>query len=232
VNLTRTHRMFVGVAIVAFALVGVPPNADAQVIFACVNDANGTLKIVSPGTACPNNSTLVSLNQVGPQGPAGPQGPPGPTGPQGAQGLTGATGAQGLQGPAGPTGPQGPPGPAGNNLFANVDVNTDDTSIHPMIITNGSPGALLNCGEGGSSSDFIYPGLGAECHVTFLTDISACAGVASAPAGLVNHDGSGVIATVQMGVPDNQTVKIITTDYTGGTKNPTISGFQLIVVCP
>lgn len=224
-NLTRTHGLFVGVAIVAFAVVGVPANADAQVIFACVNNANGTIKIVPPDTACPNNSTLVSLNQVGPQGPAGP------TGPQGPQGLTGATGPQGPQGATGPTGPQGPPGPAANTLFANVDVNLDDTSIHPLVISNGSPGASLDCGEVGLPSDFLFHE-GAECHVTFLTDISACAGVASAPAGLANHDGSGVTATVQMGFPDNQTVKIITTDYTGGTKNPTISGFQLIVFCP
>jgi collagen triple helix repeat protein len=226
VNLTKTHGLFVVVAIVAFALVGVPANADAQVIYACVNNANGTLKIVSPGTACPNNSVLVSLNQAGPQGPTGPQGPQGPTG------ATGPQGPQGLTGPAGPTGPQGPPGTAANTLFANVDVNLDDEFPHPMVITNGSPGASLDCGEAGPTSDFIYPGLGAECHVTFLTDISACAGVASTPAGKANLDGSGVTATVQMGFPDNQTVKIITSDYTGGTRHPTVSGFQLIVVCP
>lgn len=226
-NLTRTHGLFVGVAIVAFALVGVPANADAQVIFACVNNANGTIKIVPPGTACPNNSTLVSLNQVGPQGPAGPtgpQGPPGPTGPQGPQGLTGATGAQG---PQGATGPQGPPGPASNILFANFDF--DDAGN--LRLLNASPGAFVTSGAP-PDPDFS---VASEYHVTFPnTDISACAGVASTPAGKANQDGGGVSATVQMGFPDNQTVKIITTDYRlqAPFPNYSISGFQLIVFCP
>jgi len=227
VNLTKTHGLSVGVAIVAFALVGVPANADAQVL-ACVNNSNGTLKIVSPGTPCPNNSTLVSLNAVGPQGPPGPTGPKGDTGATGATGATGPTGPKGDTGATGATGPQGPPGTAGNILFANVAVSTGD--IEGLLIVNASPGASLSCTDFRVPPGFSVPS--GECHVTFPTDISACAGVASAPAGFANADSGGISAAVQMGFPDNQTVKVITSDFTGGTKNDTDSGFQLIVFCP
>src|SRR5262249_831026 len=148
VNLTKTHGLSVGVAIVAFALVGVPANADAQVL-ACVNNSNGTLKIVSPGTPCPNNSTLVSLNAVGPHRPPGPPGPKGDTGATGAAGATGPTGPKGDTGATGATGPQGPPGTAGNILFANVAVSTGD--IEGLLIVNASPGASLSC------TDFRVP---------------------------------------------------------------------------
>jgi len=232
VNLTKTHGLFVAVAIVAFALVGVPANADAQVTFACVNNSNGTIKIVPPNTACPNNSMLVSLNQAGPQGPAGP---PGPTGPKGDTGATGATGATGPTGPkgdtgatgaAGATGPQGPPGPASNILFANVNVSL---VVEGLVLVNSSPAASLSCTDPSVPAGFSV-GSG-ECHVTFPRDISACAGVASTPAGLTNSAGI-ISASVQMGFPDNQTVKVITFIGNGALSDTSDSGFQLIVVCP
>ena len=91
-NLTKTHGMFVSVAMGVFALIGFSANADAQgnTIFACVNTFSGVVKVVSAGTVCPSGSILESWNIVGPQGPAGQPGPPGPAGPQGPQGEPGA----------------------------------------------------------------------------------------------------------------------------------------------
>ena len=124
-NLTKTHGMFVSVAMGVFALIGFSANADAQgnTIFACVNTFSGVVKVVSAGTVCPSGSILESWNVVGPQGPAGQQGPPGPAGPQGAQGPQGPAGQPGPPGPAGPQGPQGPqgePGAPATKLFAFV----------------------------------------------------------------------------------------------------------------
>lgn len=81
-------------------------NAGAQVIQACVA-GDGTVRIVSSGTACKRSETSISWNQIGPQGPQGTQGPQGPQGIPGPQGLTGPQGATGATGPAGPQGPAG-----------------------------------------------------------------------------------------------------------------------------
>jgi hypothetical protein len=69
--------------VVALAL---GPSADAQQISACVNNSDGTLRIVAPNTTCRSHETPLSWNAVGIQGP---------------KGDTGATGATGAQGPAG-----------------------------------------------------------------------------------------------------------------------------------
>jgi hypothetical protein len=45
-----------------------------QVIFACVNQSSGELKIVAANATCSNNSKLFSWNVTGPSGPAGPAG--------------------------------------------------------------------------------------------------------------------------------------------------------------
>lgn len=69
-----------------------------QVIYACVNNASGTIHIISAGSACASNEIKLNWNNEGPAGPAGPIGPAGPTGPAGADGDAG---------PAGPAGPSG-----------------------------------------------------------------------------------------------------------------------------
>jgi len=112
--------------VVALALA--PISADAQQISACVNNNDGTIRIVAQNTTCRNNEHLLAWNVAGPAGPVGPagatgaqgpagatgpQGPAGPVAPQGLQGLTGAAGATSAQGPAGAIGAPGPQGPAG-----------------------------------------------------------------------------------------------------------------------
>jgi hypothetical protein len=102
--------------------------APDDVLYACMGDRSGALRIVPEGTICLCGETLIIWNiegPVGPAGPAGAQGRPGAPGPQRAQGATGAQGeqgpqggqvepgAQGPQGDSGPQGEQGEPGPAG-----------------------------------------------------------------------------------------------------------------------
>ena len=78
--------------------VSLPP---AVVLFGCVNNSSGAIRIVDQSTTCKSTEHKIHWNQVGPQGP---QGSRGPQGPQGPQGLEGPQGPQGLQGPQGPSG--------------------------------------------------------------------------------------------------------------------------------
>jgi Collagen triple helix repeat (20 copies) len=103
-----------GAFVVTLALA--PISADAQQIFACVNNNSGAVRIVAQGAACRTPESLVTWNVVGPQGPPGPAGPAGalgPLGPQGPAGPAGAGGSAGQQGPAGPQGMRGEPGERG-----------------------------------------------------------------------------------------------------------------------
>ena len=45
------------------------------VISACVQNANGSMRIVTNTTSCKNSETLLQWNQQGPAGPMGPAGP-------------------------------------------------------------------------------------------------------------------------------------------------------------
>jgi hypothetical protein len=94
-----------GAFVVALALT--PISADAQQIFACINNNSGAVRIVAQGAACRTPESLVTWNVVGPQGPPGPAGPAGALGPPGPQGPAGPAGAQGSAGQQGPAGPQG-----------------------------------------------------------------------------------------------------------------------------
>src|SRR5262249_57852655 len=101
-NIMTRAAGIAGAFVVALALA--PISADAQQIFACVNNSSGEVKLVGQNATCPNNATLVAWNVVGPQGvpgPAGPAGPVGPVGPAGAIGPAGPAGAQGLPGTPG-----------------------------------------------------------------------------------------------------------------------------------
>ena len=114
-----------GSLIIACALLGLsagPQKASAQQIFACVNQ-NGGISIVAPSASCPQNSTKISWNSIG---PAGPTGATGPQGAQGAAGPVGPSGPVGPTGPVGPVGPVGPQGPAGGQLaFSEYSCSSD-----------------------------------------------------------------------------------------------------------
>jgi hypothetical protein len=89
--------------VIAAALVGAAVGAQAQIINACVDNRNGSIRVASTA-GCRASESPLSWNQVGPQGPQGVQGVPGP------QGAPGVPGPQGAAGPAGAQGPQGIPG--------------------------------------------------------------------------------------------------------------------------
>jgi hypothetical protein len=86
--MTRGLRLVGAAFVVALALV--PGSAEAQQIFACVNNSSGTIHVVAPNVACQSNEVLLNWNVAGPQGPAGPIGSVGPAGPQGPAGPGGA----------------------------------------------------------------------------------------------------------------------------------------------
>jgi len=96
----------------------IPSTAAAQnsVIYACVRNASGQVRIVASPAACSKTEVAVQWSVIGAQGPAGevgPQGPIGPAGPVGSPGATGLPGEIGPEGPQGVPGAQGEPGLAG-----------------------------------------------------------------------------------------------------------------------
>lgn len=89
-------QCLLGGAVLAMGLTGLASNIEAADINACVNEVNGLVRIVAPGTVCKPVETAMTWNSTGPAG------------------ATGAAGPVGAAGPAGPAGPEGPPGPAGS----------------------------------------------------------------------------------------------------------------------
>ena len=86
------NRVLIGVAVVATLLGAgtVITLADTGgVIFACVNNSNGSVRIVAAQVSCKPNETAAHWNVIGPAGPPGPQGPAGPAGAQGPPGESG-----------------------------------------------------------------------------------------------------------------------------------------------
>ena len=117
-----SRRVLAPLSIVAVIgiLVG-PGSAMAQddVYTGCLAPTGAVTRMAigdEPLSPCPEGSTLITLNETGPQGP---QGEPGPQGEQGLPGEIGPAGPQGEQGlpgevgPAGPQGEQGLPGEIG-----------------------------------------------------------------------------------------------------------------------
>ena len=100
----------------------------ATIIYGCVNNSTGAIRIVSQNTVCKSSEHKVHWNQAGPQGPQGPQGP---------------KGAQGQQGPQGPQGAQGPQGPAGlavgNSAFLAAGSDVPLASFPGAVIAQTNP---------------------------------------------------------------------------------------------
>ncbi|HEX9437184.1 MAG TPA: hypothetical protein VGA16_08525, partial [Candidatus Limnocylindria bacterium] len=93
------RRLYVAITAIALTLsaVGLARAFEpGDVIYACVSEHTGAVKIVSATETCGKSDQRISWNSqgpVGPQGPAGPQGSPGPAGPSGAPGPAGTVGA-------------------------------------------------------------------------------------------------------------------------------------------
>ena len=182
---------------VLVTLVGISAYAEALVL--CVNPSGS----VFASEQCKGGTIQLNPGAVGLTGPQGPAGPAGPAGP------TGATGSVGPAGPTGATGPAGPAGSSGNVLFANV----------------AGDGTLLS-GTAGTSVD-AHSLLSGIYFIHFGTDVSACAGVATA-------GGGSATANLFMGfdgVPDRVAILWRHFDPSDGFYHDTDVTFQLIVVC-
>jgi len=106
-------------AVLVVSSVGFASAITTGLIYACVNNSSGTIKIVTATTQCSNNEIQLVWNAegvaglTGATGATGASGATGATGASGATGATGATGASGADGATGATGSQGPTGPEG-----------------------------------------------------------------------------------------------------------------------
>ena len=80
----------IGSASVVIATGGIP-GTDGR-IYACYNQTNGNVRIVTGPSDCRNADISIWWNQTGPAGAAGPAGVAGATGATGAAGSSGATG--------------------------------------------------------------------------------------------------------------------------------------------
>jgi len=189
-------------AVFLVCLVGISAYAEALVL--CVNPSGS----VFASEQCKGGTIQLNPGAVGLRGPPGPAGPAGPQGPAGSSGPAGPTGATGPAGPVGPTGATGPAGPAGssgNVLFANVDYD----------------GTLLR----GTATSVEFHPFGIY-YIHFDTDVSACAGVATA-------GGGSRTANLFMGSPDANSVAILWTQFNSSADAyvEIAAAFQLIVVC-
>lgn len=153
-------------AIVGVSTVGLAGAITTGLIYACVNNSSGTIKIVSATTACANNEIQVVWNAegivgaTGPTGPEGPTGPIGPTGPTGALGPTGPIGPTGAIGPTGPMGATGPVGPTGPQGATGATGATGPTGPKGDRGEQGLPGEPGSAGAAGpiSPSDLYCEG--------------------------------------------------------------------------
>ena len=112
----------ISAALIGTSTVGLATAVTTGLIYACVNNSSGTIKIVSATTLCANNEIQLvwnaegltgSTGATGPTGATGATGPTGPIGPIGATGATGLTGSTGVDGSTGATGANGATGSAG-----------------------------------------------------------------------------------------------------------------------
>jgi hypothetical protein len=87
-------RLLVGLTVAfvsAGLLVTVTAQSASNILYACVHNVTGALRLAPAGVSCLQNESLIQWNVTGPQGPQGPVGPTGPNGPQGPQGPAGST---------------------------------------------------------------------------------------------------------------------------------------------
>ena len=101
--LVRKRNLLVVLTIITALAIGgasaVLANGNSgNVIYACVNNASGTVKIVAVDTVCHENSTLVHWNQEGTPGQDGTDGVDGQDGTDGQDGADGQDGVAGISG--------------------------------------------------------------------------------------------------------------------------------------
>ncbi len=133
-------------AIIGTSMVGLASAVTTGLIYACVNNSSGTIKVVSSCTLCADNEIQLVWNVDGTTGATGATGATGPMGATGPQGATGAPGPQGPPGPAGATGATGAPGATGATGPTGADGAIGPTG------PKGDPGAIGPTGPSGALS--------------------------------------------------------------------------------
>jgi hypothetical protein len=240
-------------AIAGFAIAGgiayaTIPGPD-KVFAACMLKGIGTIRLIdkslpstNPMSHCTDRETEISWNQAGQPGPAGPQGLKGEPGAPGTDGKDGVSvttaseragancadggvqltavnsvsyvcnGAQGPAGPAGPAGPQGPTGPAG-------PAGSGGAKAWGVVAADGT----LIAGSGVTSRK-IVDGL---YVVGVPFDPDPCATLVTV------DDGSGFVAEVSKGRPDNAYNVLTFRDWSsvGGAPGAGNAGFSTAVFC-
>ena len=76
-------RIIASLAGALLALVFAFQSSANEIIYACVIDSSGRIRIVNSAVNCESSEIPLSWNRVGPPGPPGPPGEPGPEGPPG-----------------------------------------------------------------------------------------------------------------------------------------------------
>ncbi len=153
----NVRRVIVVVLLVAGAagIMYATASGAGTTIFACAQQQQGMLRVVSDPSQCRPSEVPISWNVQGPPGPrgpvgpTGPQGPAGPPGPPGPPGPTGATGATGATGPTGATGATGPAGPAGANGVSGWEfVQSAPVTVSSSLLSAGTGTANVFCPSG------------------------------------------------------------------------------------
>jgi collagen triple helix repeat protein len=171
-------------AIIGMSTVGFASAVTTGLIYACVNNSGGTIKIVSATTACANNEIQLVWNAdgvigatgasgatgaTGAPGPTGASGPTGPTGPTGPSGATGATGTTGAIGATGPRGATGAAGPAATPVVITTTIDVPGASI-------GNPGradVTTPCPSGKHVTSFFSGLFAFTANPFVIIDLSA-----------------------------------------------------------
>lgn len=216
-------------AIAAFAIAGGVAYATipgpGNVYSACMLKGVGAIRLIDkslPATnlmsRCTDREIEVSWNQTGQPGPAGPQGEkgdPGEAGKDGANGTNGTDGKDGAPGPAGPAGPAGPQGPMGPAGPA----GSGGAKAWGVVAADGT----LIAGSGLTSRKIV------DGHyvVGVPFDPDPCATLVTV------DDGSGFVAEVSKGRPDNAYNVLTFRDWSsvGGAPGAGNAGFSTAVFC-
>jgi len=161
------------VALSGTVAIGLASAAATGVIYACVNNNSGEMKIVVAGTACSNNWTALQWNAQGGTGATGAAGPSGAIGATGATGPKGDTGATGGSGAKGDTGARGASGAKGDSGTSGSLVGS------PCTTADGQPGTIHMSTESNGVLTFRCGGPDFSIALSPLTASTAQGGSAS-----------------------------------------------------
>ena len=136
----NSNRLMVAGGLVLALVMGLAGFAIANngdMIYACINNNSGTVKIVDAETICEENSTLLSWNQQGVDGLDGADGADGVDGVDGADGADGVDGVDGADGVDGTDGTDGMDG-AASGAASQVVAGNASTFLSTAVCPEGT----------------------------------------------------------------------------------------------